>query len=181
LIDQPPTLEHFYKLREEETVDEVRCAYKAILFNRTTFSGIFNSGPIGGKGQKSKYAIDCRYNSKTLRLKLNKCRDLLKGRLSVSNKHFNEYDQMAIDTPMYLDPPYYEMGNSLYTEKMTISDHCDLSMLLHIRPNWILSYDDCNEIRKLYEDHNIIDLSARYCINGKKKSWQNKNELVVLP
>src|SRR5271169_974771 len=40
LMASQPTLELFYKLREEVTTDEVRCAYKAIFFNRTTFSGI---------------------------------------------------------------------------------------------------------------------------------------------
>lgn len=181
LVDQQPTLEQFYTLREEKTTDEVRCAYKAIFFNRTTFSGIFYSGPIGGKEQKSKYTVDCRYNSKKLREKISKCRDLLKGRTIVSNKHFSEYEQMYTDTPMYLDPPYYHKGDSLYLEKMTPGDHFDLAVLLFKRPNWVLSYDDCDEVRELFDGHKIIDLAARYCINGKKDSWEHKNELIILP
>lgn len=181
LIDQPPTLEQFYKLREEETTDEVRCAYKSIFFNRTTFSGIFSSGPIGGKNQKSAYPIGCRYNSKKLRDKIGKCRDLLKGRTIVTNDHFTEYDQLYNDSPMYLDPPYYKVGNSLYVEKMSPGDHFDLAVLLYQRKNWVLSYDDCDEIRKLFDAHEIIDLAARYCINGKKDKWEHKNELIILP
>ena len=181
LIDQQPTLEQFYKLREEQTTDAVRCAYKAIYFNRTTFSGIFYSGPIGGKEQKSAYTIDCRYNSKKLRDKIGKCRELLMGRTEVSNKDFTEYAQMYNDEPKYLDPPYYVKGDALYIDKMTPGDHFDLAVLLHSRKNWVLSYDDCSEVRDLYDGHEIIDLAARYCINGKKDKWEHKNELIILP
>jgi DNA adenine methylase len=181
LIDQSPTLEQFYKLREEKTTDEVRCAYKAIYFNRTTFSGIFYSGPIGGKEQKSAYTIDCRYNSKKLRSKIEKCRNLLCGRTTVTNKHFVDLPQMYTDGPKYLDPPYYHKGDALYIEKMTTSDHFDLAVLLHSRKNWVLSYDDCDNVKELYDGHKIIDLAARYCINGIKESWKHKNELIILP
>jgi DNA adenine methylase len=181
LIDEQPTLEQFYKLREEKTTDEVRCAYKAIYFNRTTFSGIFYSGPIGGKDQKSAYTIDCRYNSKKLRTKIARCRELLWGRTTVTNKHFVDLPQMYDDEPKYLDPPYYQKGDALYIEKMSPGDHFDLSVLLYQRKNWVLSYDDCPDVRDLYEGHEIIDLAARYCINGRKDSWEHKNELVILP
>ena len=117
----------------------------------------------------------------TLRVKLNKCRDLLFGRTIVTNNHFSDYDRLYDHEPMYLDPPYYKAGNSLYIEKMTEADHFDLAVLLYKRKNWVLSYDDCSEIQDLYKDHEIIDLSARYCINGKKDSWKSKNELIILP
>ena len=180
LIEQKPTLEQFYTLRAEQTTDEVRCAYKAIYFNRTTFSGIFYSGPIGGKEQKSAYPIDCRYNIDTLKTKLNKCRELLKGRTIVSNKDVSEFDQMFTNEPMYLDPPYVIKGDSLYVEKMTKEDHFNLAVLLYPRKSWVLSYDDCNEVRELYSNHEIIDIAAKYCINDKNK-WEHKNELIILP
>jgi DNA adenine methylase len=182
LIDQQPTLDLFYKLREEQTTDEVQCAYRAIFFNRTAFSGILSSGPIGGKEQKSAYKIDCRYNVKTLRNKMQKCRDLLQGRLVMSNKNFVEYDRLYYNNdPIYLDPPYFLKGAILYYEKMSVQDHVDLSKILQKRKNWVLSYDDCIEISALYSLNNIIYLDTRYCINGKKDSWENKWELIILP
>ena len=182
MIAQQPTLELFYSLRNDKYEDEVRCAYKAIFFNRTTFSGIFSSGPIGGKKQNSKYTVDCRYNPKVLRSKTIHCRDLLKGRLIIDNKNFKEYlEHLDKDLPIYLDPPYYKAGNALYTEKMSDDDHFNLSVLLFNRDYWVLSYDDCLEIRELYQDHNILDLKARYCITGTKNSWKDKGELIILP
>lgn len=52
LIDQPATLEQFYKLREEDTTDKLRCAYKAIFFNRTTFWEYLKADPLVAKNKK---------------------------------------------------------------------------------------------------------------------------------
>lgn len=181
LIDQPPTLEHFYKLREEQTTDEVRCAYKAIFFNRTTFSGIFYSGPIGGKEQKSAYPIGCRYNSKKLRAKIGKCRELLMGRTIVTNKHFAEYDQLYNDAPMYLDPPYVVAGKSLYIHYMLEDEHKKLGELLKTRKNWVLSYDNSDIIKRVYYNCDIHIVDGNYSINGDKTSWSQKSELIIIP
>src|SRR6185436_15891357 len=108
MVEVVPTLEQFYKLRETTSIDDVDCAYRAIFFNRTTFSGIFYSGPIGGKEQKSKYTIDCRYNSKKLQEKILNCHKLLNGRTKVSNLDFSQYKQFInTNYPIYADPPYY--------------------------------------------------------------------------
>ena len=182
LIDQKPTLELFYKLRETLTADPVESAYRAIFFNRTTFSGIASSGPIGGKDQKSKYTVDCRYNSKKLKEKIQACRKLLVGRTIVTGLDVADYtDLWNTDIPAYLDPPYYDKGDALYIQKMDAFQHEKLAALIQYRDNWVLSYDDCLEIRNLYNNSKIVDLAARYCINGKKDSWESKNELVILP
>lgn len=185
MVVQKPTLDLFYSLREDKYQDYVRCAYKALFFNRTTFSGIFYSGPIGGKKQDGKYTVDCRYNPKMLRHKLIMCRNLLIGRTEVSNDDFANFKMLTeTNEPVYLDPPYYLKGDSLYIEKMTNQDHYDLSCLLCYlnRSNWVLSYDDCVEVKSLYKDCcNIIDINARYCITGTKNTWKNKKEIIILP
>lgn len=181
LLEVRPTLDLFYKLKQEQTTDEIRCAYKAIFFNRTTFSGIFKSGPIGGKEQKSAYTVDCRFNSDKLKKKILACHKLLVGRTIVSNQDINSYNIITnTEYPVYLDPPYYVKGEALYTEFMKADEHIVLSMNLNKRLNWVLSYDDCSEIRDLYKNKHIIDLNARYCINGSKSKWEHKNELIIL-
>jgi DNA adenine methylase len=180
LMEARPTVELFYKLRERATDDEIECAYRAIFFNRCAFSGILSSGPIGGKEQKSKYTVDCRYNYKKLKAKILHCNKLLAGRTTVSNKDFKSYINTNSVIPLYLDPPYYQKGDSLYIEKMSHKDHVYLADMLAHRSNWVLSYDDCPEVRGLYVNNQIIDLAARYCINGKKDDWKDKNELIIL-
>jgi DNA adenine methylase len=182
LIETRPTLELFYKLRAESPTNEVEAAYRAIFFNRTTFSGIFYSGPIGGKEQKSQYTIDCRYNAKKLKTKILKCRELLQFRTAVVNVDFSDLTMLTSnDVPVYLDPPYYVKGEALYTHSMTPSEHKKLSFILNNRKNWVLSYDDCPEVRLLYANNQVLDLNVRYSINGKKDKWEHKNELVIIP
>lgn len=182
LMAAQPTLELFYKLRETPANNIVEHAYRAIFFNRTTFSGIAYGGPIGGKEQKSKYPVDCRYNYSKLKKKILACHELLKNRTYISNVDINTYHVLNItDYPMYLDPPYYNKGDILYIEKMSVQDHHSMATALSKRSNWVLSYDDCSEIRSLYQNQKVIDLSARYCITGKKNTWENKNELIILP
>jgi DNA adenine methylase len=181
LMEAVPTLELFYKLREEDTRDEIKCAYKAIFFNRTTFSGIFYSGPIGGKDQKSKYTVDCRYNYKKLKAKILHCHKLLAGRTTVDNQDVATYPVLTqMSMPVYLDPPYFVKGNILYHETMKPQEHENLAKILENRTNWVLSYDDCYETRQMYKSKQVIDLAARYCINGKKENWKHKNELIIL-
>jgi DNA adenine methylase len=182
LMEQYPTLEHFYKLKETPATDEVEAAYRAVFFNRTTFSGILTSGPIGGKDQKSQYTVDCRWNYNKLKEKILACHKLLAERTEVDCKDFKHYYPLTNSNyPTYIDPPYYHKGDALYPERMTDEDHKYLANILNGRPNWILSYDDCPEIRKLYSNNTIIDLNTRYCINGKKETWVNKGELLILP
>lgn len=181
LVEARPTLELFYKLRETPATNIVERAYRAIFFNRTTFSGIASSGPIGGKEQKSQYHVDCRYNVDKLKKKIRACRDLLMGRTKVSNVDFSSYDVLTqSNCPTYIDPPYFVKGDMLYSEKMNAIEHETLAKILETRANWVLSYDDCAKIRSLYSNKHVIDLSARYCINGKKDNWESKNELIIL-
>jgi DNA adenine methylase len=180
-IDQPPTLDLFYKLRASSPVDLIGAAYRAIYFNRTTFSGILSSGPIGGKDQLSRYKIDCRYNAKKIKDKILKCRNLLKGRTTVTNNDVTQHVLITSNYTSYLDPPYYKKGKTLYPIFMSNKEHEDLAKILQIRQNWILSYDDCDEVRNLYKNNNIIDLAVRYSINGKKDIWENKNEVIIIP
>lgn len=182
LMEQPVTLEQFYKLQESQPNDEIEAAYRAIFLNRTAFSGIAKSGPIGGKEQQSKYTVDCRYNSKKLKTKIIACNKLLAGRTTIENCDIALYKPFT-DThmPAYLDPPYYIKGGSLYPVNMVPMEHIYMSVLLKKRNNWVLSYDDCPEVRVLYTNQTVVDLAARYCINGKKNTWENKNELIITP
>lgn len=182
LIEQRPTIDLFYNLRTEKTMDEVRCAYKAIFFNRTTFSGIFKSGPIGGKEQKSKYTVDCRYNISKIKNKIIECNKLLRNRTFVENKDFLNYVILKNeDVPVYLDPPYVRAGKMLYSEFMSAEEHVQLSKMLLSRKNWVLSYDNDPLIRDLYSTCHISDIASRYCITGVKENWSRKSEIIITP
>lgn len=185
-----PTIDLFYKLSQTPPITDLEQAYYSIFFNRTCFSGIVKrdsqdrvkSTPIGGKDQKSKWKIDCRYNFKKLKEKIIHCRELLSGRTKIECSDFSNYDiLMNTNYPIYLDAPYVKKGDMLYHESMSLKDHEKLAAILQNRSNWVASYDDCLEIRDLYKQNKIIDLAARYSINGKKTQWESKNELIITP
>lgn len=178
-----PTVELFNDLRNTEPEGAVQKAFYAIFFNRTTFSGIFNSGPIGGYEQKSKWGVDCRYNSDEIVKRIKALHKGFKGNLSVRKQNFDKVLKGAFNRPFfYLDPPYYHKGDSLYRERMDDSDHALLADILNdMDDNWLLSYDDCEEIRDLYSWAKIVDFDVNYCINGEKKDWKKKQELLILP
>jgi DNA adenine methylase len=181
-LSAKPTIDLFYELRTDKNNDKIHCAYKALFFNRTAFSGILKSGPIGGKEQTGKYKVDCRYNAKLLKDKVLKINKLLSGRTIVDNEDFDEYLKDK-DCPVYLDPPYYQKGNGLYFETMNHQDHERLRNTLLTKNKWLLSYDKHLAIQDLYQSQKYVemmDMAVDYCIDGAKKAWKNNNEYLIL-
>jgi DNA adenine methylase len=82
---------------------------------------------------------------------------------------------------MYLDPPYFEKGDRLYRQRMTLTDHLALAEALRTAPNWVLSYDRSPVVEALYEWADCRIIKARYSINGRKERWAANEELVIVP
>ena len=181
LISQTPTVELFQRLRTESPVSLVDRAYHAIFFNRTAFSGISISGPIGKYDQTSKWKITCRYNAVALQKKIKNLRQLFAGRWKVINGECIDWlKEIPADVPLYLDPPYFIKGDMLYPERMDAFQHGRLAATLATRTNWIMSYDICDEIRKLYDFAQLLEIGFRYSINGKKNNWKATNEYLIV-
>lgn len=184
LLKEKPTVELFKSLRERIPLTIVEKAYYAIFFNRTTFSGIYKSGPIGGYEQESKYKIDCRYNSNRLINNISELRLLFRSRIFVYNEHFEIFfKRIPIDGLTYIDPPYYWEGKGLYMKYMSPIEHERLGSILKDRTNWVLSYDKCKEIRKIYKNFcMMVNLNCKYSVDVIKKEKREKSkELIILP
>ena len=79
---------------------------------------------------------------------------------------------------LYLDPPYYLKGPECYPLAFEDQDHLRLAGLLRNSTSpWLLSYDDCPEIRALYPWAVVEPIPVRYSINGAIL----KNELLIRP
>ena len=73
---------------------------------------------------------------------------------------------------MYLDPPYMN-GGSLYGNRgnqHTDFNHTGLADLLKERDGWLLSYNDCQRVRQLYEGYEIIEPEWTYGMSNDKSS-----------
>jgi len=126
---EPVTLDRwdYWRSWTSTRADDRDVAMKCLFLNRTTFSGILHgrAGPIGGRQQKSRYAIDCRFNKQALEQRLrfighlyaaNRLVDVWHKDWQVTVTDVAEwYPQLLPNRVVaYLDPPYLRNSARLY-------------------------------------------------------------------
>ncbi len=189
-----PHPDKFYSFKEEllalhmmptDPVDIVNIGFKKLAVHQLSFSGLGTKagGPLGGKSQESKYKIDCRWSPNYLIKKIRRFSDMFSD-LKVQYGYCTALDFSVLvqdDTRkaiLYLDPPYFNKGSELYQHSFNTEDHEYLAHLLERSPHdWVLSYDDCPEIRKLYSWASIEQINANYTIRNARV----KSELIICP
>lgn len=148
-----------------------------IAIHQMSYSGlgVMAGGPIGGISQTGAYKIDCRWNPVRICNKIDEINVLAKKhKIHITCLNFSN---VIKDIPTYLDPPYYIKGKELYKTSFDTKDHVELSEILKKSKNWLLSYDNCEEIRNLYTYANINEINIKYSIKG----IYNKSELLITP
>lgn len=191
MMEEPVNLARwdYWRSYSPASPDDPELAVKCLFLNRTTFSGILHgrAGPIGGRKQKSRYTIGCRFNKEALAERIRFVGDLYRsGRLvgvwrgewqdtlKLFAEQFAEYD--CDHVLVYFDPPYVAKADRLYTTGFAAFDHIQLAaQLLHYFPyRWILSYDDHPDIRALYQASRVRPQSPR------ARRWRIQKALVEL-
>ena len=90
-------------------------------------------------------------------------------------KRYEPQDHLTV----FLDPPYY-IESKLYGKDGDLHrnfQHERLASLLKTRNDWLLCYNDCEYIRKLYEGCRIQKVNWSYGMNTTKES----NEIIIMP
>lgn len=84
------------------------------------------------------------------------------------------------DALFYLDPPYYET-EQYYPNRFMPGDHVRLKDALRkIKGKFLLSYNDCEYIRELYDGYNIKEVDrAHNLVQGKGKEKPRYKELLI--
>jgi DNA adenine methylase len=192
VLNFSPTVEAFYEFKEILSGpspilnwwDEIcEFGFMKLALHQISYSGLGtkSGGPLGGKNQKSSYKINCRWSPKTICKKIDKIGQILAQTSVDCTSHDFEVLIRNKDFLIFLDPPYYEVGNDLYHCGFTPEDHQRLAGLLRDTPNpWVLTYDDHPEIRNLYSWAKIEEVPMNYTINTKNGS-RNKLELLITP
>jgi DNA adenine methylase len=83
-------------------------------------------------------------------------------------------------TFFFIDPPYFEKGPTLYLNSLDKIYHSKLATQLKgmSDKSWVLTYDDCPEIRKMYRGWATIKpFSLRY-VAAERRSGK---ELLITP
>lgn len=134
-----PTKEKFYEFKERdgvEGIDIVQRAFEKLVLHQTSFSGlgVKAGGPLGGKEGRSEYNVDCRWKMARLIRGITACHTTMKRMRSVEVYCFDFSTLLSSKVPenafVYLDPPYYKQGESLYKHHMKHADHERLATIL---------------------------------------------------
>lgn len=178
---EPITIDnwHFYsKFKNADfckNQDVVDIGFAGLFLNRTSFSGILKGGPLGGHGQTSAYSIDCRFNKSSI-IESIRYYSSFANNIELHNMDAIEFMKQEtryrrnLQVFMYIDPPYYEKGKSLYRYYYSDFDHQSLANFIRNKTfPWLISYDAAPYIEKLYKKSNKVALYLDYSAKTSKK------------
>jgi DNA adenine methylase len=174
----PVTIEEWRRQREihrdPRNATNLQIGFAAFFLNRTNRSGIIkNAGVIGGLSQKGTYTIDCRFSKDELARRIRRVRKY-QGRIHLHRKDALDFlthveRRLPDDTFLCIDPPYFNKGSTLYTSAYDPEDHAKVSeRILRLGHPWIITYDYCNEVQKLYTARRQFQISLNYSAQVKR-------------
>jgi DNA adenine methylase len=186
LRDSRPSISEWHRQRliygAKGRVSRLRRGFAAFYLNRCNHSGvIMNGGPIGGIRQKGKWKIGARYNRKSL---IERCMRLAEygDRISVTCLDGLGLIRKLKDKHVFffIDPPYFAKGPQLYLNGLSATYHEKLASCLRSMKThpWVLTYDDCPEIRSMYKGWaRITPFSIRYSAAERRPG----KEIMITP
>ncbi|CCY24121.1 dNA-methyltransferase [Brachyspira sp. CAG:484] len=166
---------YIYKNQDEYNILEI--GFATFYLNRCNFSGVIKGGPIGGVNQFGKWKIDARFNKGELIKRIRKIAEYNEN-IKLYNKDtielLEENEKIFERCLLYLDPPYFNKGNQLYTNHYKYQDHAKIAKCVNgLKGKWIVSYDNTPEIIDLYkfvESNKIREFNIAYsAAEGKNK------------
>lgn len=159
--DTPVTMESWHRQKlvqsDPNNHSELELGFSTFFLNRTNRSGIIWAGVIGGKAQTGKWRLDARFNKPDLIKRIERIA-LYRSRIKVYNQDAEQFirtvlPSMPKSSLVYLDPPYYIKGEGLYENHYSHEDHLRIARIVQreIKQNWIVSYDNVQQIRDMYK------------------------------
>lgn len=158
----PLSKEKFYELQKIQPCfkDKVERAAIYYVLNRSSFSGATLSGGMSPDHPRFTQASILRLH------------EFNNPNINVKHADFKTSLKAHPFTFAYLDPPYL-IKSSLYGKKGNAHkdfEHEELAALLKKRRHWILSYNDCKDIRDLYAGFNTLTPDWKYGMSDNKSS-----------
>jgi len=159
----PLPKDQFYHLQGIQTHFTTKLERAAVYYvlNRSSFSGATLSG--GMSPQHPRFTTSA----------IERIRAFYNPNFSVHQASFEQSLSLHNDSLFcYLDPPYL-IKSSLYGRKGNAHkdfNHEALAAILRQRKNWVLSYNDCEEIRTLYTGCRIVMPEWKYGMSSDKAS-----------
>ena len=84
-----------------------------------------------------------------------------------------------VNVLIYADPPYLST-EGMYEVSFNYDDHLRLKRTLeNVKGKFLLSYNDCEEIRELYSDFSILDFSRQHSMAQRYEAGKEFKELLI--
>ena len=182
LESTPATVENW---REQKAIidnagpdtPELDRGFATLFLNRCNRSGILDAGPIGGFDQNGPWKIDARYNTKGLAARI---RRIARYHNSIRITNLDCLDFLEMEKAellrrkslTYLDPPYFVQGKNLYLNAYKPDDHKKVADFLECEfgdIHWIVSYDACEPIAKIYSSFRCTEQMLNYTASSVRK------------
>ena len=146
--------------------NDFEIAWKYYYMNRTSFSGKMISPSWGYREKRS--LPPSRWHER-----INPCGEKLEN-VKITCLDFEDVIAAPSDDEvlMFVDPPYFNPTKKKhYRHGFTHSDHVRLcESLKSTKHKFVLTYDDCEEIRELYSWANIHELEFFYRVGDSQTS-----------
>jgi DNA adenine methylase len=153
--------EYFFQARKEVPDSEYREAFLFFFFNRVTFSGTTRAGGFSSAASLRRFTASSVERLRPLP-------DALAD-VSITNVDFEDVIKApGKDVFIFLDPPYFT-AIKLYGKNGSLHafDHEKLAaMLKKSKHRFLITYDDCDEIRELYDWANVQEWRLQYGMNN---------------
>ena len=158
----------FYELQESQgkSRSKYERAARFYVLNRASFSGTTMSGGMSPD------------HPRFTRSSIGRIRNFKADNLSVKQADFKESIPASEEHFLYLDPPYM-LDQKLYGRNGDMHagfDHGGLAEILKGRDRWILSYNNSEEVRRMYDGYLFYYPQWSYGMSHDKKA----RELLVL-
>lgn len=174
----PVTMDEWRRQRElvkdDTSADTLGLGFAAFFLNRTNRSGVIKrGGVIGGLAQDGNYKIDCRFTKEELARRIRRV-SKYRSRINLYRKDAIKFidhveEELPKETFLYIDPPYFHKGSTLYTSFYKRADHETVAdRILRLKRPWILTYDCCEEIHDLYTERRQFQFSLNYSLHNKR-------------
>ena len=168
--------DYFHRTRKLAVEDPFEKARLFFFFNRVTFSGTTRAGGF------STQASTKRFTDSSIE-RLAAMPEALSG-VEITNLDVESViAKPGEDVFIFLDPPYFK-AERLYGKDGTLHrfDHVRLAEVLkETGHRFLITYDDCEEIRQLYNWARIKSWRLQYGMNNcnKEKTSKIGNEILV--
>ena len=170
---------HAYLCNNLFNFSKIERAAAFFVLNRITFSGTSLSGGY------SQGSFDGRFTESSIQRVIDIV-PLLEGVKITNTDYADVLREEGENVFIFLDPPYYTATKSaLYGNNGELHKGFDherfADEVKNCKHKWMITYDDCDYIRGLYKDFEIIPFELMYGMrNVTKNATMKGNEIVIL-